>query len=183
MPSISCINSAHVSIRHSGEPGPTDGRDEDPGLLLVTQIGEPLRSSFFSSAAREGHGVCGLGAGHPSHQDNFGDPTFPVPAITAPVPNAPHPAVALAVRSARSCSSASQPRAHPASGRTKTMTCSPTARSWGASTRTHRPITEIVPSRALCFDIALHPAASWRRRRQISGGLGEGEFYHAAARA
>jgi hypothetical protein len=83
---------------------------KNPGLLLVTQIGEPLRSSFFSSAAREGHGVCGLGAGHPSHQDNFGDPTFPVPAITAPVPNAPHPAVALAVRSARSCSSISASR-------------------------------------------------------------------------
>jgi hypothetical protein len=119
MPSISCIISAHVSIRHSGGPGPTDGRDEDPGPLLVTQIGEPLRSSFFSSPAREGHGVCGLRAGHPSHQDNFGDPTFPVPAITAPVPNAPHPAVALAVRSARSCSNAFQPRARPADGRTE----------------------------------------------------------------
>jgi hypothetical protein len=139
MPSNSCIISAHVSIRHSGGPGPTDGRDEDPGLLLVTQIGEPLRSSFFSSAAREGHGVCGLGAGHPSHQDNFGDPTFPVPAITAPVPNAPHPAVALAVRSARSCSSASQPRARPADERMRTTTCSLMAGSRG-------PISESQPT-------------------------------------
>jgi hypothetical protein len=86
---------------------------------LSHRSGEPLRSSLFSSAARDGHGVCELGAGHPSHQDNFGDPTFPVPAITAPVPNAPHPAVALAVRSARSCSNASQPRARPADGRTE----------------------------------------------------------------
>ena len=83
---------------------------------LSHRSGEPLRSSLFSSAARDGHGVCELGAGHPSHQDNFGDPTFPVPAITAPVPNAPHPAVALAVRSARSCSSISASRS---SGRWK----------------------------------------------------------------
>ena len=63
MPSISCIISAHVSIRHSGGPGPTDGRDEDPGLLLVTQIGG-ASSFFIVLECREGRPWCvswGLG--------------------------------------------------------------------------------------------------------------------------
>jgi hypothetical protein len=57
MPSISCIISAHVSIRHSGGPGPTDGRDEDPGLLLVTQIGG-ASSFFIVLECREGRPWC-----------------------------------------------------------------------------------------------------------------------------
>jgi hypothetical protein len=79
MPLTSCI-SAHVSIRHSGGPGPPDSCDEEP--RPVARHYRPGLLFFVLFECHEGNAVTGWAIPRTIDKD-VGHPTFPVSAITA----------------------------------------------------------------------------------------------------